>query len=69
MPDIIIEKVEVDGEKRPFRCSSSAEISHLEHNIFRYSKSKVFDGECKNISIHLAGNPRQEARLVASKIV
>lgn len=69
LPDIIIEKIEVDGQLRPYRCSGCGEISHIEQNIFRYAKTQKYEGECNNVSIHLSGNPRQEARLVASKII
>lgn len=68
LPDIVIKNLCIEGQSRPYRARFSSEISHIEENIFRYSGTKIYDKECENISVHIADNPRKEAKFVASKI-
>lgn len=68
LEDIIIKNSVIEGQSRPYRLRASGELSHVEENVFRYSKAKVYEGKCEDISLHVAGNPRKEAKFVASRI-
>lgn len=49
------------------RFEKNRELAFLERNIFRYGAGK-YEKETENLEIHVAGNPREEARAVAEGI-
>lgn len=58
--------VVLGGRKNP-RFGENAELLHLESQLFRYP-SKPYEGECRNIRIVEAANPREEVRHAALAI-
>lgn len=49
------------------RFEKNRELAFLERNIFRYGAGK-YEKATENLEIHVAGNPREEARAVAEGI-
>ena len=68
LKDIVVEKMTTQEGARPYRMKNSGEITHIEENVFRYNRSKQYEKECEDISIHTVANPRKEAGFVARQI-
>jgi len=68
LPNELVERVTVDGDKRAYRLRGSKELSFLEKNIFRYADSKIYQDECKDITVCKLDSYRDEAVFVATRI-
>lgn len=54
--------------QRPYRIAENDELCHIEKYIFRNKGIPKYNKQCNSLEVHVASNPRDEARFIANEI-